>query len=64
MIINLKNKKMKHIIYIYKDNTYQSYKKWSFEHCEKVLERLGATYWEIGSVVIKPHPSNKLILNR
>jgi len=39
---------MKHIIFTYKDKIYQSYKDWSFEHIEKVLTRLGATYWEIG----------------
>jgi hypothetical protein len=39
---------MRHIIYTYKENVYQAYKEWSFKYCEEVLERLGATYWEIG----------------
>lgn len=39
---------MKHIIYTYKDNVFQAHKDWSFKHCEEVLERMGATYWEIG----------------
>ena len=38
----------KHLIYTYKGMVYQAYKKWTFQHCEKVLERLGASYWEIG----------------
>ncbi|HAT75978.1 MAG TPA: hypothetical protein DCS19_03820 [Flavobacterium sp.] len=50
-IINLKISDMKkelHLIYKYKGKVYQSYKRWSFSHCEKVLIRLGASYWEIG----------------
>ena len=39
---------MKHIIYVYKEEVFQCYKNWSFEKCEQVLSRLGATYWEIG----------------
>ena len=39
---------MKHIIYTYKDKVYSAEKKWSFARAEKVLNRLGATYWEIG----------------
>lgn len=39
---------MKHIIYTYKGKIYQAYKKWSFNHCEDVLKRLGGDYWEIG----------------
>ena len=39
---------MKHIIFTYKGKVYQSYKDWSFERIENVLERLGATYYEIG----------------
>ena len=39
---------MLHIIYTYKGKVYQSFKYWTFEHAEKVLTRLGATYWEIG----------------
>lgn len=38
----------KHIIYTYKNEVHEAYKKWSFERIEKVLTRLGATYWEIG----------------
>ena len=38
----------RHLIYTYKDKVYQAYKKWTFKHCEDVLKRLGATYWEIG----------------
>jgi len=41
-------KKELHLIYKYKGKVYQSYKRWSFSHCEKVLIRLGASYWEIG----------------
>ena len=37
-----------HIIYTYKDKVYTAWKKWTFSHCEEVLERLGATWWEIG----------------
>ena len=39
---------MKHLIYTYKNKVYEANKNWSFKHCEEVLERLGATYWEIG----------------
>jgi hypothetical protein len=39
---------MKHIIYTYRNKVYQCYKDWDFERIEKVLERLGASYWEIG----------------
>jgi len=38
----------RHLIYTYKDKVYQAHKRWTFAHCEKVLNRLGATYWEIG----------------
>lgn len=38
----------RHLIYTYKGMVYQAYKKWTFDHCEKVLKRLGASYWEIG----------------
>ena len=38
----------RHLIYTYKGKVYQSFKKWTFAQCEKVLTRLGATYWEIG----------------
>jgi len=38
---------MRHIIYTYKNKVYQAHKNWSFEHCEEILTRLGATYWEI-----------------
>ena len=36
-----------HIIYTYKGRVYQAYKRWTRAHCEEVLRRLGATYWEI-----------------
>lgn len=39
---------MRHIIFTYKGKHYQSFKDWSFDRIEKVLERIGATYWEIG----------------
>jgi len=39
---------MKHIIFTYKGKVYQAFKDWSFVRIERVLERLGATYWEIG----------------
>lgn len=38
----------RHIIYVYKGKVRQASKKWTFAHCEEVLTRLGATYWEIG----------------
>lgn len=37
----------RHIIYTYKGEVYEAEKYWSIEHAEKVLNRLGATYWEI-----------------
>ena len=37
-----------HIMYTYKGQFYQAYKRWSFAQAERVLTRLGATYWEIG----------------
>ena len=39
---------MIHIIYTYKGRVYDAFKKWTFNHAEDVLKRLGATYWEIG----------------
>ena len=39
---------VRHLIYTYKDKVYQSHKRWTFSHCEEVLTRLGASYWEIG----------------
>lgn len=39
---------MIHIIYLYKGKVYQAEKKWTFEQAEKVLNRIGSTYWEIG----------------
>ena len=38
---------MKRIMFTYKGNFHQSYKDWDFERIERVLTRLGATYWEI-----------------
>lgn len=38
----------RHLIFTYKGKVYQAFKKWTFSQCERVLERLGATYWEIG----------------
>jgi hypothetical protein len=40
---------MIHIIYTYKGTVYQSFKQWSIERAEKVLNKIGASYWEIGS---------------
>jgi len=37
----------RHIIFVYKGKVHQSFKSWDFNRCERVLERLGATYWEI-----------------
>ena len=37
-----------HMIFTYKGNVYSRWKCWSFFSCEAVLERLGASYWEIG----------------
>jgi len=39
---------MKHVIYTFKGKVYQSHKDWDFTRIERVLTRLGATYWEIG----------------
>ena len=39
---------MIHIIYTYKGKVYQSFKSWNVQKIERVLTRLGATYWEIG----------------
>jgi hypothetical protein len=39
---------MIHIIYTYKSKVYQANKNWTIDYAEKVLERLGASYWEIG----------------
>jgi hypothetical protein len=39
---------MINIIYTYKKRTYQAAKNWTIDYAEKVLERLGASYWEIG----------------
>jgi len=38
----------RHIIFTYKGKVYQSFKTWDFERIERVLTRLGASYWEIG----------------
>ena len=38
----------RHLIYTYKGKIYEAFKKWTFEHCEQVLIRMGANYWEIG----------------
>ena len=40
---------MKHIIFTYRGNVYQSYKDWSIDRIERVLYRIGATFWDIGS---------------
>lgn len=37
-----------HIMYTYKGKFYSVFKEWSLERAEKVLTRLGASYWEIG----------------
>jgi hypothetical protein len=37
----------RHVIFTYKGKTYQHFKRWDFNRIEKVLLRLGATYWEI-----------------
>jgi len=39
---------MIHIIYTYNGKVYDALKKWTLKHAEKVLKRLGASYWEIG----------------
>ena len=56
---------MIHIIYTYEGIVYQAYKFWDFDHAERVLERLGATYWEIGlderSISIKGIRADRLI---
>jgi len=44
---------MKHIIYTYKGKVYESFKEWNVQKCESVLQRLGATYWEIGIKIDK-----------
>lgn len=37
-----------HIIYTHKGEVKETHKNWTIVHAEKVLTRLGATYWEIG----------------
>jgi len=37
-----------HIMVTYKGKFYQYFKNWTFERIEKVLTRMGASYWEIG----------------
>ncbi len=41
-------KQTRHLIFTYKGEFYSRHKDWSFEKCENVLTRIGATYWEIG----------------
>lgn len=41
-------KKLTHVMFTYKGEFHQSWKDWSFDRIERVLERLGASYWEIG----------------
>jgi hypothetical protein len=43
-----KNQIMIHIIYTHKGKVKQAFKEWTPARAERVLERLGATYWEIG----------------
>lgn len=35
------------MIFTFRGKVYQSFKDWDFQKCERVLQRLGATYWEI-----------------
>lgn len=37
-----------HIIFTYKGKVYERTKNWNLRRIEKVLIRLGATYWELG----------------
>ena len=37
-----------HIMYTYKGEFHQAFKRWTFAQAEAVLTRIGATYWEIG----------------
>lgn len=46
-LVDFNPKICKHIIFTYKGKVYQNYKDWTFSRIEKVLGRLGATYWEI-----------------
>ncbi len=44
---NKSENELTHLIFTYKGKTYSRFKDWSFDKCEQVLERIGATYWEI-----------------
>jgi predicted amidophosphoribosyltransferase len=46
--LNKVNMNELHIIYTYNGKVHKAFKRWTFKHCEDVLTRLGATYWEIG----------------
>jgi len=39
---------MTHMMFTHKGKFYSFFKNWNYERAEKVLERLGATYYEIG----------------
>jgi len=39
---------MLHIIYTYKGKVYEANKNWTVLQCERVLNRLGSSYWECG----------------
>jgi hypothetical protein len=44
---------MNHIMYTYKGKFHEIYKDWNLQRIEKVLTRLGASYWEIGFDSVK-----------
>lgn len=46
--MEMKLEQQTHLIFTYKGKVYSQFKNWSFERCEQVLTRLGASYWEIG----------------
>lgn len=46
-------------MYTHKGKFHQAFKKWSFAHAEAVLERLGATYWEIGINELTPNQNEQ-----
>ena len=39
---------VRHIMYTYKGKVHHAWKDWSFNKVERVLTRMGASYWEIG----------------
>ena len=51
------SRELTHIRYTYKGEDHSVFKPWSFERCERVLRRLGATMW---SLTVDISPSLKI----